>query len=254
VVQGVPGEGTVMGVPLRRSVPVAEVGRRAGPRHAGFLGGEIVLLVALGVLAVVVHRHPGPLPSDVGIERGVQGTLLHRGPVTAGLEAISTLNWPLPTIITLAIIAAIFLLLRRWLDVVVAPLAAGASSLGTYALSRWAQRPRPIGHGIHPLQHITGTYSFPSGHVTYAVSVFGLFLFLTYQVRRPMHPALVWAVRIVLVVLLVLMPVSRVLEGEHWPSDTLAGVLDGAFWLVLFAHLYLWMRGHWPRLLARDER
>jgi undecaprenyl-diphosphatase len=239
---------------LRRGVPVDEPGRRAGPAHLAFVAGEIILLVLLGTLALMVHAHPGPLPLDAPIERAVQHDLLHRGVLTAGIEAISTLNWPLPTIITLAIIVVIFLLLRRWLDVIVAPLAAAVCSGTTYVLSQWVRRPRPSGHGIHPLQHITGTFSFPSGHVVYAVAVFGLFLFLSFQVRRPFHPALVWTLRVVLVALIVLMPLSRVLEGEHWPSDALAGALDGAFWLVLFAHLYLWMRARWPRLLARDER
>jgi len=54
--------------------------------------------------------------------------------------------------------------------------------------------------------------------------------------------------------LILLMPVSRILEAEHWPSDVLAGALDGLFWLIIFAHLYLWARARWPGLLARDER
>jgi undecaprenyl-diphosphatase len=174
--------------------------------------------------------------------------------VTQGLEAISTLNWPVPTAVTLAVIVIIFLLLRRWLDAIVVPVAAGVSSLATLELSRWVHRPRPLGYGVHPLQHITSTYGFPSGHVTYAVAIFGLFLFLTSQVRRPVHPALIWAVRTVLVLVILLMPVSRILEGEHWPSDVVGGLLDGVFWLVLFSHVYLFARARWPRLLARDER
>jgi membrane-associated phospholipid phosphatase len=243
-----------MSMPLHRSPPVHELGRRAGPSHLAFIGSEVLLLVLLGVLSIIVRGHPGPLVGDVGFEQGVQHTFLHKGAITSGLEAISTLNWPKPTAITMAVIVAIFLVLRRWLDIVVAPLAAGASSITTFGLSKWVHRPRPLGHGIHSLQYITSTFSYPSGHVVYTVSVFGLFLFLTFQVRHAFHPALIWLIRVVLVLLLVLMPISRILEGEHWPSDTLAGVLDGLFWLILFSHLYLWMRARWPRLLARDER
>jgi undecaprenyl-diphosphatase len=243
-----------MSMPLHRSLPVHEPGRRAGPSHFGFITVEVLLLILIGSLSVIVRGHPGPLVGDVGLEQDVQHAFLHHGVITSGLESISTLNWPQPTAITMAVIVVIFLLLRRWLDTIVAPLAAGASSIATFGLSKWVHRPRPLGHGIHPLQYITSTYSYPSGHVVYAVAVFGLFLFLTYQVRHAFHPALVWLIRLVLVLLIVLMPVSRILEGEHWPSDTLAGALDGLFWLVLFSHLYLWMRARWPRLLARDER
>jgi membrane-associated phospholipid phosphatase len=243
-----------MSVPARRNEPTAIRSHHTGAmRHLLFVGGEVLLLVILGVLAVIVKQHPGPLVGDAGLEVDVQKLLLHSflaGPI----EAISTLNWPKPTAITLGIIIAVFLVLRRWLDAIVVPLSALAGSLGTFELSRWVHRARPSGHGIHPLQVITGTYSFPSGHMQYAVTVFGLFLFLTYQVRRPFHPALIWVIRVVLIAVIVLMPVSRVLEGEHWPSDVLAGALDGLFWLVLFAHLYLWARARWPRLLAADER
>jgi undecaprenyl-diphosphatase len=243
-----------MSVRATRSVGVFEPGRQAGPRHVLFLVGEAIVLLLLLALAVVVRSHPGPLPGDAAVEVDVQRALLYRGPMTGGLEMISTLNWPVPTIVTLAAITVVFLFLRRWLDIIVVLVVAGISSVATLALSDWVQRPRPSGHGVHPLQHITSTYSFPSGHVTYAVGVLGLFLFLTWQVRRPVHPWLVWLVRVVLVVVIVLMPVSRVLEAEHWPSDVLAGALDGLFWLVLFAHLYLFARSRWPVLLARDER
>lgn len=243
-----------MSLPVSRDAGQIVPARHRVRSHLWFLITESVLLLALLVLAVVVHAHPGPLPGDASIEVGVQRALLHRGLLTAAIEAISTVNWPVPTAITLAIIVAIFSVLRRWLDAIVPPLAAGTSSLATFLLSRWVHRPRPLGHGVHPLQYITTTYSFPSGHVTYAVAVFGLFLFLTAQVRRAVHPALRWGIRAVLVAVVLLMPLSRLTEGEHWPSDVLAGVLDGAFWLVLFAHLWLWLRTRLPGLLAHDER
>jgi len=243
-----------MSVPARRHAEVVEVRRDASRAHRPFVGLEVALLVLLVALAVVVRDHPGPLAGDVGLEIDLQHALLHRGVLTSGIECISTLNWPIPTAITLALIIGMFLLLRRWLDVIAVLLAAVAESVSTLVLSRWDHRPRPLGHGVQPLQHITSTYGFPSGHVAYATAIFGLFLFLTFQVRHAFHPALVWAIRIVSIALIVLMPISRIVEGEHWPSDVLAGALDGAFWLVLFAHMYLWARGRWPRLLARDER
>jgi undecaprenyl-diphosphatase len=223
------------------------------PKHHLFLAVEACLVLSLGILSAVVHANPGPLPGDVALAQAVQRELLHRGPVTQLIEGISTLNWPLPTAITLGLIVLVFLALRRWLDAAVALIAALASSNQRLLLSKWVHRPRPYGHGIHQLQHITTSYSFPSGHVTYAVTVFGLFLFLATHIRRPIHPVLIWVIRVVLVCVIVLMPVSRVLEGEHWPSDTLGGILDGLFWVVLVSHLYLWARSRWPALLAPDE-
>jgi len=241
-------------VSLSQSMPrAAESGDRSGASHVRFAAVEAIILAVLAILSVVVKRHPGPLPGDVGLELDVQKLLLH-SPLTAPIEAVSTVNWPIPTAITLAVVVVLFLVLRRWLDAIVVPLAAVVSSGATFEISRWVHRARPSGHGIHPLQFITHTYSYPSGHVQYAVTVFGLFLFLSSQIRRAVHPALVWVIRFALIVLILLMPVSRILEAEHWPSDVLAGALDGLFWLIIFAHVYLWARSRWPGLLARDER
>jgi membrane-associated phospholipid phosphatase len=84
------------------------------------------------------------------------------------------------------------------------------------------------------------------------VAFFGFVLFLTWQTRR--WVPLLWPVRAVLVALIVLMGPSRVLEGEHWPSDVLAGLLYGAFWLILGLHLYTWARHRWPRDRAERNR
>lgn len=243
------------------SVPVQRLDRppyrystRTRISHAGFLAGEIVLLGALLALTVLVKRHLGPLPGDVPVELDVQHAILPHPPLAAVVEMVSTLNWPIPSVITLAVVTVIFLLLKRWLDIIMAILTAAVTDESSYLLNTWVHRPRPVGHGIHVLSSVQGSFSFPSGHVVHATAVFGLFLFLSTQIRQPVHPALIWLIRLVLVAAIVLMPISRVLEGEHWPSDVLAGLVFGAFWLAIAAHVYLWARNRWPGLLARDER
>lgn len=98
-------------------------------------------------------------------------------------------------------------------------LAVGLTCLGVY---KWLKgktlRPRPyalnqaIFAGAAPLDQ----FSFPSGHTLHAVG-FTLVL-LTY------YPALGWLV----VPFTVLVAVSRLVLGLHYPSDVLAGALIGA--------------------------
>ena len=47
-----------------------------------------------------------------------------------------------------------------------------------------------------------------------------------------------WPVRLFLLAEIVLMAPSRVLMGEHWPSDVMAGLLYGAFWLLVGVHAF----------------
>ncbi len=226
----------------------------ASPHHLLFLSGEAVLLAVATATSLLFKNHPGPIAGDVGIEKGIQSALLPHGWLVPPLEAVSTLNWPVPAAVTLGIVIIAFLVLRRWLDALVVLVAAGIADESTYIVSQYVKRPRPSGNGIHILTVIKNTFSYPSGHVVYATAVFGLLLYLTTQIRRELHPALVWTARVVLLIFIVSMGPSRILEGEHWPSDVFAGFAFGAFWLVLSAHAYKWARHRFPRLLAADER
>lgn len=77
----------------------------------------------------------------------------------------------------------------------------------------------------------TLTPSFPSGHSTSAMAVYG---FITYLlVRDPMSTRqrfelIYWAL-----VLISLIGFSRMLLGVHYASDVAAGFLVGVFWLLL---------------------
>lgn len=83
-------------------------------------------------------------------------------------------------------------------------------------------RPRP--HLFPPLV-VETDFSFPSGHVTAAVAVYGFIAFLLWQNRH--H---VWAVLSALWVLVVAF--SRIYLGVHYPSDTLAAMAFTSLWLI----------------------
>ncbi|MDS4041838.1 MAG: phosphatase PAP2 family protein [Candidatus Competibacter sp.] len=97
-------------------------------------------------------------------------------------------------------------------------LLAGAVCLGLY---KWLKaktiRPRPCArHGrIQPRVAPLDEYSFPSGHTLHAVS------FTIIAVYH--YPALAW----LLLPFAVLVALSRVVLGLHYPSDVLAGALLG---------------------------
>lgn len=220
--------------------------------HAGFILGEALLVGAAAVLSLLVIQQPGPLPGDVAVEVGVQHALLPHHLWTAVLEWVSTINWPVPAGVALAVVVVGLLVLRRWLDAVVVFCFAGLADASNFLTSLLVQRPRPDGYGVAVLQKVTATTSFPSGHVVHAIAFLGILIFLSFQTRR--LPWLLWPLRALFVVVILLMIPSRLVEGEHWPTDVLAGAFLGAFWLVLGVHAFAWAARRWPRLLANDER
>jgi membrane-associated phospholipid phosphatase len=72
--------------------------------------------------------------------------------------------------------------------------------------------------------------SFPSGHAANSLAVYGI---IAYVIARDLGPARAlhiyyWTLAVVLLIAL-----SRVMLHVHFPSDVLAGLLVGTFWLLL---------------------
>jgi membrane-associated phospholipid phosphatase len=220
--------------------------------HARLIAAAVTLLVATIVLSALVKVHPGPLPGDISLTLAWQHLILPHPWLVASLKFVSTINWPRPAAITATAITVAFALWRRWLDILVSLGTLLLGSSANYLISHLVQRPRPSGHTIFIDQQITDFYSFPSGHVQHTITFFGIVLFLIWQTCRPAH--WLWPVRIALVLQIILMPLSRILLGEHWPSDVLAGVLDGSFWLLVGIQVYWWAAQRWPTLVPSNEQ
>jgi membrane-associated phospholipid phosphatase len=223
-------------------------------RHASLpvLFGQILVLLGAALLFLVVWHHRGPLPGEVGVTLGVQHALLHTlfaGPI----ELVSTIGWPIPAAITIGGIVVLLLILRRWLDAIILIPTAVVTSLSNLYTADFVRRPRPQGHGIWIEQHVKNYFSFPSGHVVVVTAIWGFVFFLTFQ-SRYRAAAWMWIPRVIALALILTMPISRILEGEHWLTDVLEGFLYGVFWLLLAIQLYRLGSARFPGLLSKEER
>ena len=103
------------------------------------------------------------------------------------------------------------------------------------------KRPRPS--FFAPLLHEAG-FSFPSGHSLIAMVVYGLLGYFLLHLFRNFWSRL--AVRIVTVLLVVAIGVSRVYVGVHYPTDVLAGWIAGVPWLIACLGLHEVLARRWP--------
>jgi undecaprenyl-diphosphatase len=130
---------------------------------------------------------------------------------------------------------------RRWKPPALLAAAFVSDILLQDAVKKLVGRHRP------PLSEMIGRYpggSFPSGHTTQSLVVYGLIALLVIR-THPDWPRLFVLLPASLLVLLI--GVSRVYLGAHWLSDVAGGLLLGTFWLLVLHALF-------PLLLPRGKQ
>ena len=99
-------------------------------------------------------------------------------------------------------------------------------------LLKWViHLPRPI-----DIYHGASAYSFPSGHATMSVILFG---FLAILMARGLAGVWRWGLLTGVFVISGTIGISRLYLGAHWLSDVLGGLLFGASWVAIFGIAYL---------------
>lgn len=203
-------------------------------REARALAVLAALLIAaawlfFGVLEDVVSGDP-LVRADIGFYRVLQDL---RTPLGDAVMIAITEIGDTAVVLSVTIAVCLWLAWRRayrtaayWILAV-----AGASALNT-AIKAALHRVRP---GELPYSGWSA-FSFPSGHSTVNVVLYGFLAFLVARELRPVQriPVALGAASLVLMILF-----SRLYLGAHWLSDVLGGVAFGTAWLALLGLSYL---------------
>jgi membrane protein DedA with SNARE-associated domain/membrane-associated phospholipid phosphatase len=218
----------------RRRYPgqAAWLARRVDPRSpSGFLLSAVAVSGGLcawlfgGLTQDIVAREEA-VRWDPGIERFA---VAHRTEwLTAFMKGVTWLGSSLVLIPLVVAVAASFLIRRRDRVAAVGIVASYAGAVALYDIVKGiVGRPRPS-VTIH-LVGVSGS-SFPSGHATLAVAVWGMVAVLGSPGRSPATRALLWGWALVVALLV---GTSRIYLGVHWMTDVLGGSALGGMWLCL---------------------
>lgn len=107
----------------------------------------------------------------------------------------------------------------------------------SWVLKELVARPRPSAKLIHQIGLYPKSDSFPSGHVLFAVGLYGFLFFLVFTQLKERF-LLKKVLLGILSLPLILMGLSRIYLGAHWFSDVLGAYLVGYIWLFVMIHLY----------------
>lgn len=184
------------------------------------------LALLFGLLADEVFEVSGASPLDRGVTLWTR-----RLPVPGGVSTVRALtflgdsSFVYPA--TLLVAGVLASRSRRVSAILFTSSVAGGGVLEVL-LKLAYRRPRP--DLMPPLVRVS-SYSFPSGHATLATVFFGGLAAVVFHLTRRRAARAAAAGAAALIVAAVAM--SRMYLGVHWLTDVTAGILIGAFWVVV---------------------
>ncbi len=193
----------------------------------------VLLLLALSVYA---HLY-AVFPLDRQIHSDFE--VLQQTPVTPLGKFLGDLAGPVGALVEYVVVLGLLTLFRLFRELISLAVAGPGAELVNVVTNTLVARPRPPSYHGTTLFNL-GSHSFPSGHTANAVGLFGFLFFLsvlTQQAYPKWRPWLL-AAEVLCVYFALDVGVSRILEGQHWPSDVLGGYLVGAFTLTAGIALY----------------
>ena len=125
------------------------------------------------------------------------------------------------------LIALYFAVIKNWRELVLLAVIMVGGLILENGLKAGFHRPRPVSFFGTPSP---ATYSFPSGHALLSLCFYcALAYLLTRRFKSKTARILIWCVAGLLVVLIGL---SRIYLGVHYPSDVIAGYAVATIWVI----------------------
>ena len=168
--------------------------------------------VALTLIARRAQLLPGEVTTMQWIGSHLSGSLSFAGPV---LDMAFT--GLMPPMLFVVLVAAVW---WRWGRYPAALFFLAGSVTGLTKVADLVRRPRPNDE-LTWGEIVVGEGGYPSRHVVYTVMVFGMLAYLA--PRHVQRPAAQHLLRGGALVLIVVTGPSRMIEGDHWPADVIAG-------------------------------
>ncbi|MBA3430098.1 MAG: bifunctional DedA family/phosphatase PAP2 family protein [Actinobacteria bacterium] len=223
----------VKGLRTRFRPQVEFLMRRLDPSQRFGLYLTVGLALAVGgagIFGTVLHDVLGREELSLFDRPIVRWFIAHRDPVlNTTMEVITFLGGSLAVSVTLSAAALITFWRtrqKRWVVFFV------ATMLGGLLLDDFVKgivdRPRPA---MAQLVEVSGS-SFPSGHSTAIAAACTALAYVLTRRRGWKGSVTVWAIAVFVALLVAL---SRVYLGVHWPTDVLGGLALGSFWTAATA-------------------
>lgn len=218
--------------------PIVEtVPRRRAVRR--LLRAETIYVVALGAFAVLaIFAYMDPYFGwDLKVSSAFNWSTLTPPGLFELMRFTSVFgdSW-IPYGLT-ALLVILFLWTGRRSEAAGLFLCVAGSGLINSVLKMVISRPRPIVSALVPVYRNTVTQSFPSGHVTFYVCFFGFLFFVAFALLPRGSTARRLALTVTALPVL-LIGLSRIYLGAHWPSDTLGAYLWSGVWLAFSLEMY----------------
>jgi membrane-associated phospholipid phosphatase len=210
---------------------------------SGFRAGGLWALAGVSLLAgvalTVAARTHELLWGEVAISRAL--SMLAVGPVETLLIPIDVLFTDvLATVVYLMLAAAVA---WRWGFPALVVIGLAGALTAPAKIIDIAARPQPT-DDLKWTGAVFGEGGYPSGHVVYAVLVFGTLALLAQRYGGPGRSWTAW----LLWGLVGAMGPIRIAQLEHWPADVVAGYLYGATFLALVAVTIPWLEEALPNV------
>ncbi len=195
----------------------------------------ILIIIVLGflLLSVLVSFFPSSF-IDREFSEEIQE---HENPFLDAVMKAASYPGYVPYAPIMVIITALLFYIRKHKREAIFVILTLASSLLSTLVKFIINRPRP-GKDIVKVLIQTHQQSFPSGHVLFYVVFFGFLSLLMYMFKH-IGKKLRLTITAGCMLMIFIIPISRIYLGAHWFTDVLGGFLLGILYLFALSYLYL---------------